>query len=163
MAIQIEPMSAQTTAAVAQIEAECFSRPWSHNAFIAELSNPRAVTFVAKSDGDIAGFINLGFVLDEASVNNIAVKKAYRRRGIGKALLTAAITYCRNNRLTMLVLEVRKSNLSAIALYEQFGFQAVGIRKRFYAEPEEDAILMNKDIAPAEQQKGSHAYENFSD
>ena len=144
MAIQMELMSAQTTAAVAQIEAECFSNPWSHDAFIAELSNPGAVTFVAKSDDDIAGFINLGFVLDEASVNNIAVKKVYRRQGVGKALLNAAIAYCRDNRLHLLMLEVRKSNLSAIALYEQFGFQAVGFRKRFYSAPEEDAILMNK-------------------
>ena len=106
--------------------------------------SPGAVTFVAKSDDDIAGFINLGFVLDEASVNNIAVKKVYRRQGVGKALLNAAIAYCRDNRLHLLMLEVRKSNLSAIALYEQFGFQAVGFRKRFYSDPEEDAILMNK-------------------
>ena len=107
MAIQMELMSAQTTAAVAQIEAECFSNPWSHDAFI-------------------------------------AVKKVYRRQGVGKALLNAAIAYCRDNRLHLLMLEVRKSNLSAIALYEQFGFQAVGFRKRFYSDPEEDAILMNK-------------------
>ena len=151
MTIQIEPMSAQTTAEVAQIEAECFSQPWSHDAFIAELSNPGAATFVAKSDGVVAGFINLGFVLDEASVNNIAVKKSYHRQGIGKTLLNAAVAYCQNNRLTTLMLEVRKSNLPAIALYEQFGFQSVGIRKRFYSDPEEDAILMNKNIALAEQ------------
>ena len=150
MTIQIEPMSLQTVDAVAQIEAECFSKPWSHDAFVAELSNPAAVTFVANADGEIAGFINLGVVLDEATVNNIAVKQTYRRRGIGRALLTAAIDYCQNNRLNVLMLEVRQSNRAAIALYERFGFQAVGIRKRFYDEPEEDAVLMNKNIIAAE-------------
>lgn len=150
MTIQIEPMSLQTVDAVAQIEAECFSQPWSHDAFVAELSNPTAVTFVANADGEIAGFINLGVVLDEATVNNIAVKQTYCRRGIGRALLTAAIDYCQNNRLNVLMLEVRQSNRAAIALYERFGFQAVGIRKRFYDEPEEDAVLMNKNIIAAE-------------
>ncbi|MDD6237402.1 MAG: ribosomal protein S18-alanine N-acetyltransferase [Clostridiales bacterium] len=150
MTIQIKPMSLQTVDAVAQIEAECFSQPWSQDAFVAELSNPAAVTFVADVDGEIAGFINLGVVLDEATVNNIAVKQTYRRRGIGRALLTAAINYCQNNRLNMLMLEVRQSNRAAIALYERFGFQAVGIRKRFYDQPEEDAVLMNKNIIAAE-------------
>ena len=150
MTIQIEPMSLQTVDAVAQIEAECFSQPWSHDTFVAELSTPAAVTFVANADGEIAGFINLGVVLDEATVNNIAVKQTYRRRGIGRALLTAAIDYCQNNRLNVLMLEVRQSNRAAIALYERFGFQAVGIRKRFYDEPEEDAVLMNKNIIAAE-------------
>lgn len=150
MTIQIEPMSLQTVDAVAQIEAECFSKPWSYDAFVAELSNPAAVTFVADADGEIAGFINLGVVLDEATVNNIAVKQTYRRRGIGRALMTAAIDYCQNNRLNVLMLEVRQSNRAAIALYERFGFQAVGIRKRFYDEPEEDAVLMNKNIIAAE-------------
>ena len=150
MTIQIEPMSLQTVDAVAQIEAECFSQPWSHDAFVAELSNPAAVTFVANADGEIAGFVNLGVVLDEATVNNIAVKQTYRRCGIGRALLTAAIDYCQNNRLNVLMLEVRQSNRAAIALYERFGFQAVGIRKRFYDEPEEDAVLMNKNIIAAE-------------
>lgn len=150
MTIQIEPMSLQTVDAVAQIEAECFSKPWSHDAFVAELSNPAAVTFVADADSEIAGFINLGVVLDEATVNNIAVKQTYRRRGIGRALMTAAIDYCQNNRLNVLMLEVRQSNRAAIALYERFGFQAVGIRKRFYDQPEEDAVLMNKNIIAAE-------------
>ena len=76
--------------------------------------------------------------------------------------MNAAIAYCRDNRLHMLMLEVRKSNLSAIALYEQFGFQAVGFRKRFYSDPEEDAIH-EQNIALTEQQKGSRTYENFSD
>lgn len=150
MTIQIKPMSLQTVDAVAQIEAECFSQPWSQDAFVAELSNPAAVTFVADVDGEIAGFINLGVVLDEATVNNIAVKQGYRRRGIGRALMTAAIDYCRKNRLSVLMLEVRQSNRAAIALYERFGFQAVGIRKRFYDQPEEDAVLMNKNIIAAE-------------
>lgn len=144
MAIQMELMSAQTTAAVAQIEAECFSNPWSHDAFIAELSNPGAVNLWLPNPTMILPDLSISVLFDRASVNNIAVKKVYRRQGVGKALLNAAIAYCRDNRLHLLMLEVRKSNLSAIALYEQFGFQAVGFRKRFYSDPEEDAILMNK-------------------
>ena len=140
-------MSAQTVAAVAEIEAECFSAPWSYDAFVAELAKSDAATFVAYSEQEVVGFINLGIVLDEANVNNIAVKKGYRRLGIGKALMTAAVDYCRAHRLSLLMLEVRRSNLPAIALYEQFGFQSVGIRKRFYTDPDEDALLMNKLIS----------------
>lgn len=141
----IVPMTAETAKQVAEIEAACFSEPWSYEAFLGELTNPMAQTWVAvTADGTAAGFLNAGFVLDEGSLNNIAVLPPYRRQGAARLLLTEALQYCQNNHIRLFTLEVRKSNAGAIALYKSFGFEQVGQRKNFYSKPTEDALLMTK-------------------
>ncbi len=144
---EIVPMGNDTVRQVADIEAECFTSPWSYEAFFRELSNPNARTWVAVSeDGTAVGFLNAYFVLDEASLNNIAVSAAWRRQGIGRALIETAIGYCRQNGMVSFILEVRKSNLPAITLYEKLGFRKVGERRNFYTLPDEDALLMTKKL-----------------
>ena len=140
--IQIVPMNEQNYKAVAAIEAECFSQPWSEKTFFEELSNPNAHTYLALDGGEPAGFLSVWEVCGEVSVNNIAVLGEHRRKGIAKALLQKML--CELAEADSVTLEVRKSNAAAIALYESFGFERVGERRNFYEKPTEDAILMTK-------------------
>ncbi len=152
--IEIQPMTAATVPQVAKIEAACFSDPWSCQAFEDELENPFSKTWVAcTSDQTVVGFLNAYFVLDEGSLNNLAVTADFRRQGIGRRLLETALSYCRQNGVRTFTLELRKSNLTAKSLYEAMGFEAVGERKRFYQNPTEDALLMTKQVSTTESQK----------
>ncbi len=153
----IEEMTHETVSAVAQIEQACFTAPWSYGAFLNELNNPMSVTYVAVSEGTVIGFLNAAFVLDEGSVNNVAVLPAYRGHGVGQALLAQTIACCRKREIASLTLEVRKSNAPAIRLYRKLGFLPVGERRNFYTQPTEDALLLTKKII------GENPNENTSD
>ena len=124
--------------AVASLEAAIFSDPWPEDM----LARMRSHITVAEEDGQVLGYMVFSSVLDEGSVDNIAVAPAARRRGIGARLLTDALEKARAAGLAVINLEVRASNAPAIALYEKNGFQAVGRRRSYYTKPREDAILM---------------------
>ncbi len=128
--------------AVAQLEQLCFSEPWSRQAIAAELENPQAVVFVLEWEGNVAGYAGLRFVLDEASVSNVAVYPEYRHQGVGRALIQAQKRFCLRRGFSLLTLEVRASNATAIGLYRSEGFVVVGRRPGFYKMPAEDAVLM---------------------
>ena len=100
-----------------------------------------AILLALGEDGALLGYAVLSTVLDEGNLDNIAVAPDCRRRGVADALLSALTAFGRA-RLACLMLEVRASNTSAIALYEKHGFQAVGRRKNYYDAPKEDAVLM---------------------
>lgn len=138
--IDIEPMTAAHVDRMEEIERLSFSVPWSRELLEAELTNPYVFYLVALSEGDVAGYIGIESVLDEGRVLNIAVHPIYRRRGIGCALMSAALEICGG--LESLTLEVRESNSPAIALYSGFGFKPVGKRRSYYEKPTEDALLM---------------------
>ena len=141
MSITISSMRAEDCSAVSEIEKECFSQPWSPEDIERQLTLSMARTFVAKDGEKTVGFINVWVVADEINLNNIAVTSAYRGKGIGRALLEHMeknITAERCN------LEVRVSNEAAIGLYRSMGFEEVGLRRAFYKEPTEDALLMTK-------------------
>lgn len=127
--------------AVAALERECFSEPWSENA-ITESAEAGTLFFLFEEEGDILGYAGLQVVLDEGYVTNIAVTKRARKRGIGSALTERIVSEGKERALRFVSLEVRASNAVAVSLYEKFGFKAVGVRKRFYADPTEDAIIM---------------------
>ena len=135
--LSIVPMREEHIFALAALEAACFTDPWSENALREELSNPCARFIVAVFNGEIAGYLGCHHIGDEGFVANVAVFPAFRRRGIGKALVTAAFT----DNLSRLTLEVRASNEPAIALYRSLGFVEEGRRPRFYSHPTEDALL----------------------
>lgn len=124
--------------AVAAIERECFSDPWPEDMIGRMLEN----FTVAVEEEQVAGYIALSSVLDEGSIDNVAVAPAFRRRGIADALVKDAVRRGREQALSFLTLEVRASNMPAIRLYEKHGFAAVGRRKNYYEKPKEDAILM---------------------
>lgn len=140
---EIRAMSEENYVAAAAIEAECFDdRPWTAEQFREELGIDFSRTFLAYEGGEAAGFVNMWFTPPVAIINNIAVRERFRRRGIGTALISAALGECGG--CSSLTLEVRVSNDAAIALYERFGFSLVGRRKGFYENPSEDALIMTK-------------------
>lgn len=144
MSFIIEKMDASHIGRIAELEKECFSSPWSEDGLKTELYNKFARFFVAFCDGKIAGYIGAHNVLGEVYITNVAVFPQFRRIGVGKALVDFLVEEMKKENAEYVTLEVRKSNLSAISIYEKSGFQKVGERKKFYEKPVEDAILMTK-------------------
>ena len=143
MRIQIIPMTKERLPAVAALEQVCFpADPWSVELFQAALDNPNTSILLAEGeDGALLGYAVLSVILDEGNLDNIAVAPEARRRGVADVLLSALTGFGREH-LAALMLEVRASNVAAIALYKKHGFAAVGRRKNYYEAPREDAILM---------------------
>ncbi len=129
---------------VCAIEDASFSIPWSRNSFAEALADENNFLFVCESDGSVVGYADTWCVLDEATVTNIAVKEDFRGRGIGAMLLKEALDEAGRRDIVAVTLEVRKSNVPAISLYEKFGFESVGIRPGYYEKPTEDAVIMWK-------------------
>ena len=116
---------------------------WSYNILKNELLNDKTTYIVAKENNQIVGFAGIMTCLDEATLNNIVVKKSCRGRGIGGELLEALLELCADMNMKSLTLEVNVSNTPAIKLYEKFGFKNLGIRKKYYNNSQ-DAIIMTK-------------------
>ena len=142
MNIEIKKMTTSHIEEIAKLEKECFSSPWSEDGLKTELNNNFARFFVAFSGDEIAGYIGSHNVLGEVYITNVAVFPEFRRNGVGKALVEFLVNKMKEENAEFVTLEVRKSNLSAISLYEKCGFQNVGERRKFYEKPVEDAILM---------------------
>ena len=141
--IAIVPMHPDHLDSLADLESLAFSTPWSYDALAEELQNPLAVFLVAEDvDAESAvGYLGMHHILDEGFIANLAVHPAYRRQGIARSLLREAQEYAEAHDLTRLTLEVRASNVPAIALYEGMGFTRDGIRPGFYDSPKEDAAI----------------------
>ncbi len=139
--MRLQPIHAQ---AVEQLEKECFTHPWSLASIVGELEkSPTEGCFVGAFWEDrLIGYGSLYKVGDEAFVNNIAVTKKMRRKGIGHLLLEGLIADCILSDVATLSLEVRSKNLDAIRLYETHGFTTIGCRKRFYRDPVDDGVIM---------------------
>lgn len=138
--IEIRPLIAEDLPSVAQIERVSFADPWSE-ASLDMLITPQNGGFVATVDGEIAGYIGFLGVLDELEVTNVATLPEFRRRGVGRALVSALLDHARTKNFCRVTLEVRVSNAPAIALYESLGFTPCGTRKGFYANPREDGVV----------------------
>lgn len=151
MGYRLRTMEQRDIPALAALERICFSDPWSENAFLGELCNPRARFVVAQDDtGLILGYLGLHHVLDEGYIANIAVDPLYRRRGIASALLADAESFARDASLSFLTLEVRQTNFGAQELYRRHGFSPAGLRKNYYQDPKEDAVLMTRSLKEEE-------------
>lgn len=137
-------MTENDVPAVAFLERECFSSPWSEKSLRESLENEGAVFLCAREGGILLGYIGASVVLDEAYVSDLAVSKAARQKGVGTKLLSCCERLCRERGCSFLSLEVRKSNAAAVALYQKAGFASVGERKNFYSSPRENAIIMTK-------------------
>lgn len=120
-----------------------FDNFWSYNVLKQELENKNTTYVIAKENNQIVGFAGISVCFDEATLNNIVVKKSCRGRGIGGELLETLIELCADLKMKSLTLEVNVSNTPAINLYEKFGFKNLGIRKKYYNNSQ-DAIIMTK-------------------
>ncbi|MGQ9688583.1 MAG: ribosomal protein S18-alanine N-acetyltransferase [Desulfobaccales bacterium] len=131
--------------AICEIEKLSFPSPWSRWCFLAEYLNTHSTILVAgprrPQPWEVWGYIVFWVVVNEMHILNLAVHPAHRRRGIARALLTAALAEGRQRGATMVSLEVRPSNAAALALYQAFGFQEVGLRPRYYNDNDEDALV----------------------
>lgn len=124
------------------IENENFSVPWTETGFFTFLIRQDALFLVAEEEEQIRGYIGVLTVLDEGDITNVSVDKKSQGQGVGKALVQGLIDKTAEAGVTTLHLEVRESNVSAIALYEKMGFEKTGVRKNYYEAPTEDGILM---------------------
>lgn len=128
--------------AVAALERQCFSDPWSVEMLRTELPDDSHEFLLAVEGDTLLGYVGLMTVLDEGYLSNVAVSPAYRRQGIAEALLGALLARARARSLSFVTLEVRASNLPAQTLYRKLGFTEVGLRRGYYEHPREDAVLM---------------------
>ena len=132
-------------AQVAGLEKLCFSDPWSENSIASELCNSLSMWLVAETDGIVVGYVGSQTVMDETDMMNIAVHPDCRRQGVAAALVNALIASLKDAGSHSLTLEVRASNAPARALYDMLGFQQVGLRRNYYHNPKEDALILRKE------------------
>ena len=125
-------------AAIAALEAACFSFPRSEDYIAHSLDE----FLVAERDGGFLGYADAVALLDEGYMGNIAVLPEHRGEGVGDELLTSLLRWGREKNLSFLTLEVREQNLPARSLYEKHGFEVVGLRKNYYEKPTDNAVLM---------------------
>lgn len=147
MNYKLVPMDRGHIPDLAAIERECFHQPWSEDLLAQELYHDNASYIVAVAeDGTVLGYAGLKVVLDEGCIEKVVVRAKYRRMGVADALVDTFVRFGRAN-LAFLTLEVRASNEAALQLYMKHGFEQVGRRKNYYAEPGEDAILMTLEFS----------------
>lgn len=146
MIFNIAEMTREHTKKLAELEKVCFSTPWSESGLNEEIENSQSHFIVAENESDILGYIGVQEIWGEAYITNIAVFPKYRRQGVAQMLLQRAIDGAKSRDCVFITLEVRKSNLNAIALYNKFDFKNVGERKNFYTNPTENAIIMTKNF-----------------
>lgn len=138
----IRKMSIDDVDNVASLEAQCFSHPWSRQAFLDALNNDYYMIYVAYLDDCHVGTACYTKALDEADISNVAVLDNCRQRGIAYLLLKELLNEGHSKGVNHFTLEVRRGNSPAIKLYEKLGFVSEGIRPKFYRDPEEDAVIM---------------------
>lgn len=139
--MRIDKATAAQAPAIAALEARCFpADPWPVETILSKINE----FFLALEGDEILGYLCLSHVLDEGSIDNIAVSPKQRRRGVAEALVAAAGEEARRLGLAFITLEVRAGNEPAIRLYEKQGFAQVGLRRGYYEKPKEDAILMTR-------------------
>ncbi len=132
---------------VEQVEIACFSTPWSKKSLEEALQYDTHQFLVAEVDGKVVGYMGLIKMFTEADVTNIAVLPDIRRRGIATALLEETLKLARKSGVEVVFLEVRQSNTCAIHLYEKYQFKAISIRKNYYQNPTEHAVVMSADLS----------------
>lgn len=146
----IVPMEERHLDDLARLERLCFSRPWSRQALKEELTNPAACFLVGEEAGEMLGYAGMHCAAGECYVDNVAVFPEARRQGVGRKLMEALLQAAAARGGEFLSLEVRPSNLEALALYRGLGFREVGRRRRFYDDPVEDGLLLTKDLEKEE-------------
>lgn len=141
--IKFEMLSADNVEKVWELEKLCFDDPWELTSFTSELDNKISVYFAARDDENdrIVGYAGVWLMYDCANITNIAVASEYRREGLGGKMLDLLIDVSRERGMDSVTLEVRVSNIPAIALYEKYGFVKCGLRKKYY-QGKEDALIM---------------------
>jgi len=137
-------MTQEDVAQIVELDALSFgAHHWDSSSFYAEIQNDLAHYYVARDEnGEILGYIGFWLVFEEAHITNISVNPKFRRKKVAQVLLREMIECCYKNMIKFITLEVRVSNVPAISLYEKFGMKSVGVRKGYYQDNNEDALIM---------------------
>ena len=136
---------AEDAPALTALEKESFPDPWGETAVLGQLTAAHCLSLVAERDGAPVGYLFMSILPPEGDINRIAVSPAARRAGVGDALLAAGLSASAARGVDKLFLDVRESNLPAIALYRKHGFSETGRRKDYYRAPRENAVLMERE------------------
>jgi len=136
--------------AIERIERASYPTPWSRSMFATELAKPSSLSLGAVDETDeLVGYLVLSRYVDAWHVMNVAVAPESRRHGVATALLRRLLDETRDDAQRGYTLEVRVSNVGAIALYEEFGFRPKGVRRGYYTDNREDALIMWRDPDPS--------------
>jgi ribosomal-protein-alanine N-acetyltransferase len=138
----IREMQESDIPAIMEIERSSFTTPWSEISFLNEIYKKYGISKVAVFEGKLIGYICVNYVLHESHILNLAVDQDFRKRGVGTILMNEIVRELKKKECVFIFLEVRVSNNGAQAFYERFGFTAESRRKKYYAHPDEDALLM---------------------
>ena len=142
--IIIRKMQPEDLLQVCKIEKDNFSLPWSEKSFMESLERNDTVFLVALNGEEVAGYLGCYCVAGEGEITNVAVKSSHRRQGVGGKLLETLYEEAKSLHTQEFFLEVRESNEAAIGLYSRQGFVKEGVRKNFYEQPVENAVIMWK-------------------
>ncbi|KWZ65141.1 ribosomal protein S18-alanine N-acetyltransferase [Bacillus altitudinis] len=136
-------MTVEDIPEVYTIEVHSFTAPWKKESFVYEiLHNQYSHYFLIEEDGQPVGYCGVWIVKDDAQITNIAILPEHRGKGYGEALLRYVMEFCKEKKTDHLSLEVRVSNTPAQSLYEKLGFKPASIRKNYYTDNGEDALVM---------------------
>jgi ribosomal-protein-alanine N-acetyltransferase len=147
--VVLRPATSADLPEVAALERACYGDPWPASAFASLPGNSRVFFTVARDlGGRLAGYVVAWYVLDEGELANLAVEPKSRRQGIARALLDAMLGDAASRGTSQIYLEVRESNVAARTLYAAQKFEEVGRRKRYYRNPNEDALILRRTLQP---------------
>jgi ribosomal-protein-alanine N-acetyltransferase len=144
---EIRPLQLRDLSAIEEIERRSYPTPWSRSMFAGELAKPSSICIGAFDDERLVGYLIVSRYVDAWHVMNVAVASDYRRRGVASELLGALFARTQTDDRRGYTLEVRVSNTGAIALYERLGFERRGVRRGYYTDNREDALIMWRDPA----------------
>lgn len=149
MNVKIIKATKENISDIALIEKSCFSIPWTEKSIEDSVSNENTFFNIAYVGEEPAGYMSMQVVLGEGDIMRVAVLPQYRRHGIGRTLLEDCFS---SNALDRVFLDVRENNTPAIRLYESFDFRRIDIRKNYYANPTENAVIMMKEFHDENQE-----------
>ena len=152
--MEIKRLQLRDLNAIEQIEKRAYPTPWSRSMFASELAKPSSISLGAFDDERLAGYLIVSRYVDAWHVMNVAVDPDFRRRGIALSLLEELFALTHDDGRRGYTLEVRVSNAGAIALYEGLGFRSSGIRRGYYTDNREDALIMWRDARRVDEPDG---------
>ena len=159
-AVEIRRLHLRDLNAIEKIEKRSYPTPWSRSMFASELSKPSSICLGAFEIDTLVGYVIVSRYVDAWHVMNVAVSPDYRRRGLALRLLTTLFELTANDQRRGYTLEVRVSNAGAITLYERLGFRASGVRRGYYTDNREDALIMWRDARSDGHSAGHSAVRN---
>ena len=146
--VSIRRMNEMDIDGVLRVEEQSFTVPWSREGFVNEMKNELSHYLVMVREREIIGYAGMWLIVDEAHVTNVAILSEYRGKKLGEQLMTALIERAKERGALSMTLEVRESNTVAKGLYAKFGFISKGVRRNYYTDTQEDALVMWCDPLP---------------